>query len=234
MAKKRSMDGTGRLFYRQLPLLARSYRVATYALRDTAPTMDVLVADLARVIDTIAPAEQRAIVIGESFGCALAMSLALANPERVSALVILNSFPHFGPQVRLRLARLGLRAIPWGAMGVIRRLTAFVTLFRFASQQLGYLSGTRCRQGEKIQPRIDFLGNFSRGAGNFRRFRGAPPGPELVPSLLLVTLGTLRCADTSSPWPLPSPARSCGCRCRPPRRRLRRRRLLLQRDELSS
>ena len=62
------MDGTGLLFYRQVPLLARSYRVITYALRDTAATMDVLVSDLARIIDTVAPTERRAIIVGESFG----------------------------------------------------------------------------------------------------------------------------------------------------------------------
>lgn len=119
------LDGTGRLFYRQLPRLACSYRVATYALRDAARTLDVLVEDLAHVIDSVAPTERRAIVVGESFGGALAMSLALARPERVSALVILNSFPYFAPQVRLRLAMLGIRSIPWGAMRLIRRLTAF-------------------------------------------------------------------------------------------------------------
>ena len=53
------------------------------------------------------------------------MSLALARPEQVSALVVLNSFPHFTPQFRLRLAVLGLSTIPWGAMGIVRRLTAF-------------------------------------------------------------------------------------------------------------
>jgi len=37
------MDGTGQLFYRQVPLLARSYRVATYALRNEASTMATLV-----------------------------------------------------------------------------------------------------------------------------------------------------------------------------------------------
>jgi pimeloyl-ACP methyl ester carboxylesterase len=129
------MDGTGRLFYRQLPLLARSYRVATYALRDTAATMDALVADLARVIETVAPSERRAILIGESFGGALAMSLALAKPDHVRALVILNSFPYFTPQVRLRLAIWGLGAIPWGAMGLIRRLTAFRMHSRHTHQQ---------------------------------------------------------------------------------------------------
>lgn len=129
------MDGTGQLFYRQVPLLARSYRVATYALRDTVATMDALVADLARVIDTVAPSERRVILIGESFGGALAMSLALAKPEQVRALVVLNSFPYFTPQVRLRLAIWGLGAIPWGAMGLIRRLTAFRMHSRHTHQQ---------------------------------------------------------------------------------------------------
>lgn len=119
------MDGTGLLFYRQVPRLARSYRVATYALRDTAPTMDALVADLTRVIDTVAPTDRRAAIVGESFGGALALSFALARPEQVSRLVILNSFPYFAPQLRLRLATIGLGALPWGAMGLIRRLTAF-------------------------------------------------------------------------------------------------------------
>ena len=119
------MDGTGLLFYRQVPLLARSYRVITYALRDAAATMDVLVSDLARIIDTVAPTERRAIIVGESFGGALALSFALAKPEQVSRLVILNSFPYFAPQRRLRLAAVGLGALPWGAMGLVRRLTAF-------------------------------------------------------------------------------------------------------------
>lgn len=99
------MDGTGQLFYRQVPLLARSYRVATYALRDRASTMEQLVADLTRVVDTVSPADRRAIVVGESFGGALALSFALARPAQVSALVILNSFPYFAPQISLASRR---------------------------------------------------------------------------------------------------------------------------------
>lgn len=118
------LDGTGRLFYRQTPLLARSYRVATYALRDDADTMDRLVADLAEVIDIVSPVARRAIVIGESFGGALALTFALAHPDRVRALVVLNSFPFFAPQIRLQLAIWGLRVLPWGGMGLVRRLTA--------------------------------------------------------------------------------------------------------------
>jgi len=119
------MDGTGLLFYRQIPLIARSYRVASYALRDTATTMAELVADLRAIVDAVAGDGGRAIVVGESFGGALAMSFALEHGDRIQGLVVLNSFPHFHPQFRLHAAIAGLHAIPWGAMGLVRRLTAF-------------------------------------------------------------------------------------------------------------
>ena len=119
------MDGTGKLFYRQVPALARSYRVATYALRDSATAYEELHDDLERVIDIASPGGGPAILIGESFGGTIALGFTLAHPERVSALVVLNSFAHFGPQVRLRIAIIGLSMLPWGAMRVVRRLTAF-------------------------------------------------------------------------------------------------------------
>jgi 3-oxoadipate enol-lactonase len=119
------MDGTGRLFYRQVARLAPHYRVATYALRDSAQSMDLLVDDLAAVIQQASAGDGHAIVIGESFGGALAMTLAIERPEHVRNLVVLNSFPYFEPQFRLQLAVLGLRAMPWGMMGAVRRLTAF-------------------------------------------------------------------------------------------------------------
>jgi 3-oxoadipate enol-lactonase len=125
------IDGTGRLFHRQVPSLARRYRLATYALRDDAPTMDVLVEDLARVVGDVATAEEGAVVVGESFGGAVALSFALAYPERVAALVILNSFPRFLPQFRLDLAIAALRAMPWQTMPIVRRLTAFRLHSRF-------------------------------------------------------------------------------------------------------
>src|SRR3990172_4005191 len=61
------MDGTGRLFSRQVPLLARRYRVATYGLRDDADSMAILVDDLAAVIRAVAPRGTPAVVGGESF-----------------------------------------------------------------------------------------------------------------------------------------------------------------------
>jgi pimeloyl-ACP methyl ester carboxylesterase len=119
------MNGTGELFYRQVPRLERSYRVATYSLREDAESLDLLAADLAHVVDVVVPVERRAIIVGESFGGAVALTFALQYPEQVEALVILNSFPHFAPQVRLRLAIAGLALLPWGAMSLVRHLTAF-------------------------------------------------------------------------------------------------------------
>lgn len=119
------MNGSGDLFYRQVPLLRRSYRVATYTLRDDAPSLDVLAHDLAHIVDTAAPGERRAIIVGESFGGAVALTFALLHPERVDALVILNSFPYFVPQLRLHLAIAGLSLVPWNIMPAVRRLTAW-------------------------------------------------------------------------------------------------------------
>jgi 3-oxoadipate enol-lactonase len=119
------LDGTGQLFYTQVPRLASSFRVATYSLRDAATEMAVLVEDLLAVVDAVAPSGEPAILLGESFGGALSLSFALAHPDRVAALVILNSFPAFLPQMRLRLGRAALAAMPWGAMPLVRRLTAF-------------------------------------------------------------------------------------------------------------
>ena len=119
------MNGTADLFYRQVPLLEQSYRVATYSLRDDAESLDALAADLAKIVDGVAPSERQAIVVGESFGGAVALTATLRHPDRIEALIILNSFPYFGPQFRLRLAIAGLKVMPWGAMSLVRHATAF-------------------------------------------------------------------------------------------------------------
>jgi len=117
------LDGTGLLFYRQVPLLERRFSVTTHRLRDTAERLDELVAELdARVQET---AGEAVTLVGESFGGALSLSYAIAHPERVARLVILNSFPFFSPQARLWLGYHLLRRMPWAAMPVVRQLTAW-------------------------------------------------------------------------------------------------------------
>lgn len=114
------IDGTGLLFYRQLPLLESRYAVTTTRLRDGARVMDELVADLHRSVT--AASDRPVTLLGESFGGALALSYALAHPERVGRLVILNSFAHFGSPARLWLGYHLLRATPWGMMRLVRQL----------------------------------------------------------------------------------------------------------------
>jgi hypothetical protein len=50
--------------------------------------------------------------------------MSMMLPSLIRVLIVLNSFPHFAPRIRLRAAIHGLRALPWGAMPFVRRLTA--------------------------------------------------------------------------------------------------------------
>jgi 3-oxoadipate enol-lactonase len=115
------IDGTGLLFYRQVPLLERRYAVTTTRLRDEVRAMDELVADLHQSIE--ASSDGQVTLLGESFGGALALSYTVAHPERVARLVILNSFAHFGSPARLWLGYHLLRATPWGMMRLVRQLS---------------------------------------------------------------------------------------------------------------
>jgi pimeloyl-ACP methyl ester carboxylesterase len=63
-------------------------------------------------------------LLGESFGGALTLSYAVAHPERVERLVILNSFAHLESPARLWLGYQLLRATPWRVMHYVRRLNA--------------------------------------------------------------------------------------------------------------
>lgn len=165
------MDGTGLLFYRQVPSLSRTYDVVTTPLRDDARSMDELVDDLLRTVRAAAPSGEPVVLVGESFGGALAMSFALAHPDRVRALVILNSFPFFRPQFRLHVAIAGIRVMPWGAMRIVRRLTAWrlhsrhthaEEMRRFlqltaATTRTGYLNRLRILTRYDIRAQLDRL-----------------------------------------------------------------------------
>jgi 3-oxoadipate enol-lactonase len=161
------LDGTGLLFYRQVPSLARRHRVITFRLREEAASMDQLVADLLRVQQEAAGGAPITL-IGESFGGVLSLAFAAAHPALVRELVIVNSFPRFTPQLRLWAGYHALRAMPWGMMGVVRRVTAFRmhsphthrqeleefhARMRFTSRQ-GYLSRLRILRGCDLRDRL--------------------------------------------------------------------------------
>lgn len=119
------IDGTALLFYRQQPLLAEHFDVVAFPLPTREPdsmTMESLVAALAELIEEVSG--RGAILVAESFGGALSMSLAISRPDLVAGLVIINSFPYFDGRLKLQLAPRLLRLIPWGAMSVVRRYTS--------------------------------------------------------------------------------------------------------------
>ncbi len=164
------LDGTGLLFYRQVARLARRHRVITFRLRDGAPSMDTLVRDL-DAVRRDAVGDGPLTVIGESFGGALSLSYALAHPDVVGRLVVLNSFPYFSSPARLWLGYHLLRATPWGLMRVVRRLTAsrmhsphtgqtelrkFHDLMRQTTRQ-GYLSRLAILRGYDLRPHLKDL-----------------------------------------------------------------------------
>lgn len=75
-------------------LLAREFRVITFDLRASftgRPSWPALVADLDRVLETMAPG--RVSLFGHSMGGALAQHWTLAHPERARALILSSSFP---------------------------------------------------------------------------------------------------------------------------------------------
>ena len=160
------IDGTGLLFYRQVPLLERRYAVTTTRLRDDVRAMDELVADLHRSVE--AASDGPVTLLGESFGGALALSYAVAHPERVGRLVILNSFAHFGSPARLWLGYHLLRATPWGMMRLVRQLNGrrmhspgtdpeeirkFLQLMQTTTRE-GYLSRLHILRGYDIREQL--------------------------------------------------------------------------------
>jgi pimeloyl-ACP methyl ester carboxylesterase len=161
------IDGTGQLFYRQIPGLEQRFQVTTMRLRDDAGTMDDLVADLHDVVTRVAGGG-KVTILGESFGGALTLSYALAHPERIDRMVVLNSFAHFGSQARLWLGYHLLRATPWGMMRIIRQLNArrmhsshterdeirrYHALMRTSTRQ-GYLSRLRILRDYDIRKQL--------------------------------------------------------------------------------
>lgn len=117
------LDGTALFFYRQIPRLAPEFRVVSFPLPDDETcTMESLVTDLLSIADAVSPQEP-VLLCGESFGGALSLSFALAHPERLRGLIILNSFPRVRQRLQIRLGLPLLKLMPWGAMTLVRRFT---------------------------------------------------------------------------------------------------------------
>lgn len=118
------IDGTAELFYRQIPLLAEHFDVVAFPLPEHPDaTMADLADELADLVDEVG--HDGALLLGESFGGALSLHVALRHPDLVKGLVIVNSFPYLENRLQLLAAPRLLRLIPWGAMPLARRLTEY-------------------------------------------------------------------------------------------------------------
>jgi pimeloyl-ACP methyl ester carboxylesterase len=97
------LDGTGRLYYRQVDRLAERYRATPwrYAGAETAGYPE-LIAQLEDATSMEPPGS--VLVVGESFGGTVALHFALAYPERIRLLALVNTFPVYRRRMRIRLA----------------------------------------------------------------------------------------------------------------------------------
>lgn len=97
------LDGTGRLYEPQLPPLRESYRVKPWCF-DTPPgfAFPDLVCELGG--STTGEPPGSVTVVGESFGGSVALQYALAFPERVRFLVLINTFSYYRWRTRIGLA----------------------------------------------------------------------------------------------------------------------------------
>jgi pimeloyl-ACP methyl ester carboxylesterase len=99
------LDGTGRLLFRQSTLRER-YRVvcASYP-QDRHVSYEELADQAASDLETTGRG-RAATVLAESFGGAVALTLALGRPDLVGRLVLVNTFAHFPHRIKIHLLSL--------------------------------------------------------------------------------------------------------------------------------
>ena len=123
------LDGTGQLFFKQSPRVARCFRVVTFRSRERGQfNYKDLTDDLAAIIRDLS--ETKATIVGESFGGTVALSFALRHPEMVVGLVVINSFPRFRSRWKIKLAATLAAGLPfrliWPARLLANRLGLFL------------------------------------------------------------------------------------------------------------
>lgn len=102
------MEGSGKLFYKQEPTLAKKYTVVALPSRSVVPfTYEDLVGDVLTVIEQ--ESAGKATIVGESFGGTVALQFALSHQDHTERLVLINTFPYFRQRKRLIL---GLLLLP--------------------------------------------------------------------------------------------------------------------------
>jgi pimeloyl-ACP methyl ester carboxylesterase len=99
------LDGTARLLHRQ-PALHAAYDVIGQPYpQDEPQTYDSLAGLAAAALEARrTPAQPRAVVLAESFGGGVALTLALQRPDLIERLVLVNTFAYFPLRWLIRFA----------------------------------------------------------------------------------------------------------------------------------
>jgi pimeloyl-ACP methyl ester carboxylesterase len=122
------IEGTGKLFYKQIEDLARDHTIITMRLRpEGSYGMEELIDDLKRVISDAG--FERATVLGESFGGLLTMAAALAHPNIFERIILVNTFPFFAERARIRFGVAVYSLLPYRLIKAYRSRAARRQLF---------------------------------------------------------------------------------------------------------
>jgi pimeloyl-ACP methyl ester carboxylesterase len=90
------MDGTGRLFYKQVESLAAKFDIRCLELpRHDRSNWSVMVERSLQLIDTELTEDRQLYLCGESFGACWAMQVAAQLPERIDKLTLINPASSF-------------------------------------------------------------------------------------------------------------------------------------------
>jgi pimeloyl-ACP methyl ester carboxylesterase len=103
------LDGTGRLLHRQ-PALHEAFRVECVSYPQLEYVRYEQLAELGA--ERIRAAGGEAVVVAESFGGAVGLTLALEHPELVSRLVLVNTFAYFPRRMLIGLGAFLGRFLP--------------------------------------------------------------------------------------------------------------------------
>ena len=183
------LDGTGRLYYRQIERLEERYRVLAWNFGPGGAFDHAkLVAALAEA--TSAEPAGSVLVVGESFGGTVAIAFALAHPDRVRTLALVNAFPRYRRRLRIGLACRLSPLLAWARARALKDRIVTRTLERESiapEDRRRYLEVVRgvdragyCRRLELVRD-VDLRGRL--GEIRARTVLFASGRDRLVPSL---------------------------------------------------
>ncbi len=124
------LDGTGRFYAAHLDGLSSRYRVIPWAFIPRARFEFPDLVEELRTAITFEPPHS-VIVVGESFGGAIALHFVLACPESISRLILINSFCYYGRRARISI---GCRLAPLLRWRGISRIKNFLADRMLASE----------------------------------------------------------------------------------------------------